>query len=328
MVSTSRHLELRQLCKAVTRILDQAAYPNVVALLANAMAGTGESLHRTDLLEAAIEANSKAGNLEAVSAHLARLAYNLVYLDRRKEALEAALRAEEVLQQGSPSSRALQYVRSVTACVFAWTGDISRARCTIAELDEITTQQHALDDTHYLLMRNAAVAEIDFVAGDYASVAALCRETMHRLASALPLAPAWRDIRILLVESELMLDRTESAAEECRRLVVDRRAYADHQLQYLDAELMASIALVAAKHGMPESAAQLLAYSEQEWKRLGYTRKVRNTLIVEKAHRLLEPALTEDELRRTRDAGERMTAAEARQLAASVFATEAPVEIE
>ena len=320
-MSTNRQLELRQLCLAVKRLLDEAAYPKVVALVANAMAGTAESLHRTDLLEAAFEANSKIGDFATASAHLAKLAASLQLLDRKKEALEYALRAEEVLQQVSPSHRAQQYARSLTSVVFAWTGDISRARRTIAELDQIKAQQHASDDADYLILRNGSVAEIDFVVGDYASVGALCRETMRRLASALPLHPGWQDIRLLLISSELMLDHTESAAEECRRLVVDGHAYAQRGFEHLEIELTENIALVAAKCGMPESAARLLACSDHMWKRLGYTRPVRNALIAEEIRRLLERALPKDKLRQALDAGERMTDDEARQLSASVLPT-------
>ena len=174
-------------------------------------------------------------------------------------------------------------------------------------------------------MRAETVAEIDFVAGDYASASALCRETMLRLASATSGHPAWRELRLLLIASELMLDRTESAAEECRRLVVDRHAYAQHGFEHFEIELMENIALVAAKRGTPESAAQLLACSDRGWKRLGYTRPLRNALIAKEAHRLLERALPKDELRRALDAGERITADEARELAASALAMEAPI---
>ena len=325
-MSTNRQLELRHLCKAVTRLLDEAAYPIVVALLADAMAGTAGSSHRIDLFEAAIEANSKIGNFEAVSPHLARQSSNLFSLGRTTEALECALRAEEVLQQVSPSSRAQHFVRSFTAKVFAPSGDVARARRTIAELDQIKAQQNTADDPDYLLMRNWAVAEIDLIAGDYASAGALCRETMHRLASVLPLHPIWMGIRFLLIESELMLDRIDSAAEECRNIVVDRHIFYRYGFEDSWIELMDNVAVVAAKRGMLESAAQLLAFSGQGRKRLGYMRLVRNALIVEEIQRLLELTVPKDELHRALDAGGRMTADEARQLAASVLRPEAPAE--
>ena len=322
--SANRLLELRQLCMPVVRRLNDAAYPNVAALLANAMVVAMESFHRTDLLEAAIEASLKISDFEAVSAHLAKLAVHHAFLYRTKEGLECALRAEEVLQQASPSSRVQQYVRTVTARIFAEAGDISRARQMIAALDQIKAQQHASDDADYIFLRNYAVAEIEFIVGDYASVRALCRETMHRLASTVPDVRSWLQYRLLLVANELMLDQVDSAAEECRKLVADRHAYARHGSEHLEIELMENVALVAVKRGMPERAAQVLACSEQAWKRLGYKPPVRNTLIVEEVHRMLERALPEDELRRALHAGGRMTTDEARQLIASA-ATEASV---
>jgi len=326
-MSTQRQLELQQLCKAVTRVLDEAAYPNVVAQLANAMAGTPGACIRTDLFEAAIEANSRIGDFEAVSAHVARQSSNLFFLGRTTEALEHALRAEEILQQVSPSSRAQYFVRSLTALVFVRTGDIVRARQTIADLDQIKAQHHASDDSDYLLMRNWAVTEIDFVAGDYASAGALCRETMRRLASALPLHSVWWEIRLVQIESELMLDHVSSAAKECRRIVVDRHAFTEYGFELIEIEWMDAVALIAVKSRMPESAAQLLACSEQRRKRLGYMRSTKNALIAEEIHRLLEPLLPKDELRRALDAGERMTDGEARQLSSSVLAIDVPVSL-
>jgi len=316
-MSTARHLELRQMCKAVQRVLDEGAYPKVAALLATVRVGTDSAL-RTDLLEAAIEANEKIGDFSAVSAHLARLAFGLAELGRTTEALERASRAEQVLQKVSPSSRVQDYVRSFTSIVFASTGDIPRARRAIAELDRLKAQQDASHAWDYVLQRNSAVAQIDFIAGDYASCSELCRETMYRLASAALDNRLLREIRLTLIESELMLDRVESALEECRKLLLDPVSYVEY-LEIFAVELIENIALVAIKREMPEYAAQLLAYSDHGWKRLGYTRPDTKAGIARKAHRLLELALPEGELRRARDAGERLTADEARQLGASVL---------
>ena len=327
-MSTHRELELCQLCKAVTHVLDEAAYPNVSALVATAMVWTvtAYSLHGIDILKAAVEANLKVGDFAQVSAHLANLASHLLILDRPKEALECTLRAEEVLQQVSPSSRIQQYVRSKAALVFTRTGDISQARRTIAELDETKTRQGASDDADYLLRRNYAVAEINFVAGDYASASTLCRETIYRAVSVSSLDPVWFSIRFMLIASELMLDRIDSAAEECHRLLVDRLGHVFFEDRDLDApefELMENIALVAAKRGMSESAARLLASSEHGWTWLGYTSRLTGSgLIAKEAHRLLEHALPKGELHRALDAGERMTTDDARQLVASVLAHE------
>ena len=68
------------------------------------------------------------------------------------------------------------------------------------------------------------------------------------------------EIRALLIESELMLDHIDSTAEECRRLVIDRHTYHEHGFEYLETESMENVAIVAAKRGMPESAAQLPAW--------------------------------------------------------------------
>jgi len=324
-IATNRLVELRQLCMTVKRLLDEAAYPNEAALLANALVGTmGSAILRTDFLEAAIEANAKINDFRAVAAHLANLAARLTYLDHKDEALKCALRAEEALQHVSQSSRVQHYVRAYLAVVFLRTGDIPRARRAIAELDEIKAREQTSNDADYVLLRAETVAEIDFVAGDYASASAICRETMLRLASAPSGHPAWRELRLSLIGSELMLDRTESAAEECFKLVVDRCTYVHDDLEDTDAELVETAALVAGQRGLLKTAAQLVAWSNQAWKRLGLTRPPRYARIAEQAHRLLDHALAEDERRRSRDAGERMTAADALQLAAAASAAEAP----
>jgi predicted ATPase/DNA-binding XRE family transcriptional regulator len=326
-MSTSRRLELRQLCEAVSTHLDEAKFVNVAALLATALAGTTQSFQQTELLERAIELNTEVGDFALVAAHLSRLSYHHMRLGRSAAAMESATRAHDVVQRIPRSHQVHHTVLAQAASVFAEYGEVSKARQAIAELDKIKEEQRSADDPEYQALRSAVLAEIANASGDYASAAELCRAAFDRARLAPP--PEWIGLQLRLTwsASVLNLGHVDEAAVQCKQVLLEKLAFADTGFEALDAlELVRHLASIAGHRGDFASATRVLSCSDAMYDRWNYRPYLQERRIAENLRALLDAKVDPDELVSLKAEGARMTLKEARELMTLLLGGDPPSE--
>jgi predicted ATPase/DNA-binding XRE family transcriptional regulator len=314
--STNRFLEIRRFGELIFAHLDQRTYPEIAAIVASAVAGTGRTSEMPQELERAAALNAHAGDFAAAAAHSSSLALFYVNQGRLDEGLDAAKRAEALLENVPRDHRAQRFVRANTAYVWCEGGDFAKAREVVAELDRLLGEQTS---SELAAARDAVLAEIECAAGNYANARAICSEV--RAKNRHDVTTEFYDLVFMLTAAaiDMKLDDIDSAAERCSEVLDNWEAFENHGIEHLAGELLDLVGAVVAARGDRITAAVLSGAADASFARLDRRRLRMQSVIAADLRASLEHGLQTNELRDLKIKGSQMTSLQARELMDSVL---------
>lgn len=316
--ATGRYADLRRLGELILARLDGRKHPGIAALVGSALLAARQP-DQGPLLERAIMLNELAGNHASAAAHLGQIAMFYVKRNQQSEALDAAEKADALLSLVPPNHRAQHFVRSILAFVWSEAGDVAKARQYIQTVDGLLRSREENNDRTALTSRNAALAEIEFASGNYASARTLCIQAAKRLRDGEDQVEYGAQIKLMAAASQLKLNEFDAAQAQCRAVLDNWHIIERCGSEFLMADVAQNVALIFAARGEGVAAAQLLGCSNALFARFEQVRGFQQRSTHRDLRDVLEREIEPENLSDLEFQGSQMTIAEARDLIYSVL---------